>query len=71
MKFSRVEGFDQKMFLLRAVLKNRVLDFRIVAAVAILKSAGVYIYIEEDQLSKGCQANEIPAFGRGKSTNTG
>ena len=24
------------------------------------------IYIEEDQLSKGCQANEIPAFGRGK-----
>ena len=29
----------------------------------------IYIYIEEDQLSKGCQANEIPAFGREKGNS--
>ena len=45
MKFNRVEGFDQKMSLLRAVPKKRILDSEILAGVFIIKFPGVYIYI--------------------------
>ena len=65
MKFICVEAFDKKMSLLRVLYENRFLDFQIFSGVFIIKFPPVYIYIEEDQLSKGCQANEIPAFGRG------
>ena len=45
MNFGVVEGFDQKMFLLRVLLKNRFLDLEILLGVVILKFPAVYIYI--------------------------